>query len=117
RAHLRTAQGVLRRRECGGRPHQRRLLQVRAPRRSAREGRARAERALARVRALQARRLLRPGPVPPRLRLDEGPRNDRGSERARRAGGRLRSARPAISIAKLSKTYASGFRALGNVSL
>jgi ABC-2 type transport system ATP-binding protein len=48
--------------------------------------------------------------------VDEGPRHDRGPERARRAGGRL-IATPVISVEGLSKTYASGFRALKNVDL
>ena len=61
------AQGLLRRRERGGRSDQRRLLQIRPSRHGARQGRAGAARAAARLRALQARRLLRPDAVRPRL--------------------------------------------------
>ncbi|TMH22781.1 MAG: nitrate ABC transporter substrate-binding protein [Betaproteobacteria bacterium] len=53
------------------------------------ERRLAAARAAARLRPLQARRLLRSGAVQPRLRLDEGPRNDRGPEPARGPGRRL----------------------------
>ena len=63
----RAAQGLLRRREPGGRSDQRRFLQICPPRHRACQGRARAARIAAGLRALQARRLLRPDAVRPRL--------------------------------------------------
>src|SRR6185437_7545364 len=93
----RAAQGLLRRRKRSGRPHQRRFLQVRPSRRGTCQGRAQAERAAARLRALQACRLLRRDPVQPRLRLDEGPRHERRPEPARRPGGGLSADRCACA--------------------
>src|SRR6266566_5313661 len=83
------AQGLLRCREQSRRSHQCRLLQLCPLCDGAREGRARTARTAARVRPLQARGLLRRGAIQPRLRLDEGSRNDRRPKPARRARRRL----------------------------
>jgi len=80
------AQGLLRCRERGRRPDQRQLLQICPPRHGPRQGRLEADGAAARLRALQARRLLRRDTVQPRLRLDEGARHERRAEPARGAG-------------------------------